>query len=362
MAYFRKDMIMLSLQKLKIILFIFVLLPALSWAQKPDRVGTTAANFLEIGVGSAGVSLGDANTAAVSDLSSIYWNPAGLARMERNEVLFVYQPWIADISTMFAGFGLVIPDIGNLGISIFGLNYGDIEVTNMDYQEGTGEKYSAFDYALSLSYSRMIVGWFSFGATAKYISSKIWHSEASAFALDLGVQVQTHFFSYSGQREDGLKLGMSISNYGTRMQYGGHDLLFPVDIDPDANGNYQNVQGLYKMGQWELPLIFRVGVAVDPIVYDNQRVTLAVDALHPNNMGESVNLGAQYMFNAPGTGQFFLRGGYKSLFLEDSQYGSTFGLGVKLWLAANTAIKIDYAFQTLNAFGSIHSTSVGFVF
>ncbi|MCB0283146.1 MAG: PorV/PorQ family protein [Calditrichae bacterium] len=353
---------MSSIKTLQQMCVIFLVLLGISFGQKPDRVGTTAANFLEIGIGSAGVSLGDANTASINDLSAIYWNPAGLAQMENNEVLFVYQPWIADISTVFAGVGLVIPDVGNLGISIFGLNYGDIEVTNMDSQEGTGEKYSAADYAISLSFSRMIVSWFSFGATAKYISSKIWHSEANAFALDLGVQVQTHFMSYSGQRQDGLKLGMSISNYGTRMQYDGHDLLFPVDIDPDGNGNFQNQQGQYKMGQWELPLIFRVGVAVDPLVFENQRLTLAVDALHPNNMGESINMGAQYKINSPGTGEFFLRAGYKALFLDDSQYGATFGLGVKLWMAGSNAVKVDYAFQSLDSFGAIHSTSVGFVF
>ena len=31
-----------------------------AWAQKPIRVGTTAANFLEIGYGAAGAAMGDA--------------------------------------------------------------------------------------------------------------------------------------------------------------------------------------------------------------------------------------------------------------------------------------------------------------
>ncbi len=350
----------------KKIIFIFVWLIFICqmnlFAQKPYRVGTTAASFLEIGVGSAGISLGDAYTASANELSAIYWNPAGLASMEQNEVLFVYQPWIADISSMFAGFGLKIPDIGTLGISLFGLNYGDIEVTNLDNQTGTGEMYSAYDYVFSLSYSRMIVSWFSFGATAKYINSKIWHTEASAFALDLGVQVQTHFFSTTGKRENGMKIGMSISNYGTRMQYSGKDLLFPEDIDPDGNGNFQNTQGQFKTKEWELPLIFRVGIAIDPIVEANQKVTLAVDALHPNNMSEHINMGAQYKFTSPGFGDFFLRAGYKALFMEESQYGATYGIGVKMWLAPQNAIKIDYSFQTIGALGSVHSTSVGFVF
>ena len=35
----------------------------------------------------------------------------------------------------------------------------------------------------------------------------------------------------------------------------------------------------------ELPLIFRIGVALKPIVQQFTKVTVAVDALHPNNGG-----------------------------------------------------------------------------
>ena len=48
-------------------------------ANEPYRVGTTAANFLEMGVGSAANGMGDAYVAATRDLSSVYWNAAGLA-------------------------------------------------------------------------------------------------------------------------------------------------------------------------------------------------------------------------------------------------------------------------------------------
>jgi len=347
--------------KYTILLFLVLLLVDVH-AQKPYRMGTTAASFLEIGVGSIGISMGDAYTASAYDLSSIYWNPAGLANMESNEALFVYQPWLADINSLFAGFSILVPGVGTLGLSIFGMDYGDIEVTNMDYQDGTGEKYSAYDYAITLSYARKLVTWFSFGASAKYITSKIWHTQANAFALDLGVQVQTHLFSISGRREDGMRIGMSIANYGSRMQYDGKDLLFPVDIDPDAHGNYQNSQGKHNMREWELPLIFRVGIAFDPIVASNQKITISADALHPNNMSEYVNLGAQYKYTYPGKGDFFLRGGYKALFAHESQYGATFGAGVKLWVAGNNAINIDYAFHSIGVLGSVHSTSIGFSF
>ena len=70
-------------------------------AQEPYRIGTTTANFLEIGYGSRGNAMGDAVVSTVDDISSTYWNPAGLALMRQNEVQFMMQPWVADINTAF---------------------------------------------------------------------------------------------------------------------------------------------------------------------------------------------------------------------------------------------------------------------
>ena len=352
------------MNKLKIFLILACLfvMQQSGYGQQPYRVGTVSANFLEIGVGAAPIAMGDAYVAVANDFSSIYWNPAGMAFMESNEAMFMYQPWVGGINTMFTGIGLSLPRIGTLGFSVFGLSYGNIDVTSLDYQDGTGEQYTAYDYSFNLAYARRLANWFSFGASAKYISSKIWHSSASAFAVDLGVIVQTGFFSATDHTEDGLKIGMSISNYGTRMQFDGMDLLIPVDPAPHEAGNYQNSQGKYRMQDWELPLLFRVGIAVDPVVLEHHRITIALDATHPNNMNEYVNIGAQYKFDAPGFGDFFLRGGYKALFLQDSQFGPTFGGGIKFWAGPSRSVKIDYAFRTLGVLGNIHCTSLALEF
>jgi len=333
-----------------------------SSAQKPHRVGTTTANFLEIGYGSAGSSMGDAYVSIVNDLSAVYWNPAGLGYMEQNEALFLYQPWLVDIYTSFAGIGLVLPRIGTLAVSILQMGYGDIDVTTLKMQEGTGEKYTANDIAINISYARKLAQWFAFGGTAKYISSKIWHSSARAFAVDLGVIVNTNFFSFTNERMDGMKIGMCISNYGTKMRFDGMDLLNYVDILPYEEGNYKYVPGQFKMDEWELPLIFRLGIALDPLIFSNQRITIAVDALHCNNNSEFVNIGAQYKLNIPTTGTFYLRGGYKGLFLEDSEFGLTFGGGMVIRTMYNNAIKFDYGFRDVGVFGKTHSYSIGVLF
>ncbi len=331
-------------------------------AQKPYRVGTTAANFLEIGVGAAGSAMGEAYVSVANDLSAIYWNPAGLAFMKQNEAQFMYQPWVVDINTEFAGAALVVPRLGTFAASIFHVDYGQMKVTTMEYQDGTGETFSANDYNMNIAFSRKLAEWFSFGATGKYVSSQIWHSKASAVALDLGVIVNTHFFSPTGERGNGLRIGMSISNYGTRLQYDGIDLLNPIDILPSQNGNYSDVAGQFRMQQWELPLIFRLGTSYDILHTSYNRLTLAVDALHPNNNSESVNVGAQYELNIPTAGKFYLRGGYKSLFMAQSEYGMTFGAGMALEMMGNVGIKIDYAYKTMGVLKNPQCFTVGVYF
>jgi opacity protein-like surface antigen len=332
------------------------------FAQKPYRVGTTTASFLEIGYGSAGSAMGDAYVSMAKDLSALYWNPAGLAFMEQNEAQFLRQPWIAGITSSFVGVGMVLPDVGTLSAGLFLMDYGEGEVTTVLQQEGTGEKFTAGDFALALSYSRRLTHWFAFGASGKYISSKIWHSSATAMAVDLGVMINTDFFSMTGERENGMSIGMSISNYGTKMKYSGLDLVNPIDILPNEQGNFKDTPGQYRLNDWELPLIFRLGVSLQPIVAERMRLIVAADALHPNNNSESVNVGAQYQYKAPGTGTFYLRGGYKALFMNESEYGLTLGGGVELRMMHNFAVKVDYAYRGVGILGQAHSYSFSILF
>ncbi len=331
-------------------------------AQKPYRVGTTAANFLEMGFGSAGISMGDAYVASANDLTSIYWNPAGLGLMSQNEAQFMIQPYFVDTRIGFAGAGLVMPAIGTLSLGLYYVDYGDMEVTTLELQDGTGEMFNASDYAFNLSFGRRITDWFSFGMGFKFVSSQIWHMSANAIAGDLGVIVQTDFLSPNAKRKDGLKIGMSISNYGSKMRYDGIDLLNPIDILPNENGNFEFVPGQFRTNSWELPLIFRVGVAMNPIVTGSHKLLLAVDALHPNNNTEYVNLGAQYEYHQPTFGKLFLRGGYKALFMEDSEFGMSLGAGLEKRFMNNLALKLDYAYRHVGVLGNTHTYSVGILF
>jgi hypothetical protein len=307
----------------------------LTGQSKPYRVGTTTANFLEIGAESAGSAMGEAYVSVARDLSAVYWNPAGLSFMNRNEVQFAYQPWIIDIQFSHAAAAVVLPSFGTFALSFTGMSYGNTPVTTLEMQDGTGETYSAMDIAASLSYARKLAQWFGFGAT-----------------------FNTGFFSPDDARENGLAIGMSISNYGTKMRFDGMDLLQPIDISDDE-GNYKDVEGQFRLQSWELPLIFRVGASMLPLKTTHHQLCVSADALHANNNSESINLGGEYRIILPGRASFCVRTGYRGLFMDRSEYGWTFGGGIRWALMNNRALNIDYALKSTGLLGDYSMFTVG---
>ena len=74
---------------------------------------------------------------------------------------------------------------------------------------------------------------------------------------------------------------------------------------------------------------------------ENHKVTIGADAYHPNDNSESLNVGLEYtLFDV-----ISLRGGYKSLFLDNSEEGLTFGIGLKYDLTPTLGLVFDYAYQ-----------------
>ena len=67
-----------------------------------------------------------------------------------------------------------------------------------------------------------------------------------------------------------------------------------------------------------------MGLAADIINTEYHRFTFGVDALHPSDNDEALNVGAEYGFN----NNVFLRAGYKSLFLDNSEEGLTLRFGL----------------------------------
>jgi hypothetical protein len=94
---------------------------------------------------------------------------------------------------------------------------------------------------------------------------------------------------------------------------------------------------------------------MDVIDMENHRFTLALDALHPNDNKESINVGAEYLI----FDMIALRGGYKSLLLDNAEEGLTLGFGLKYVFAPQMIIFMDYAYQEFGQLKNTQHFSVG---
>ena len=66
--------------------YLIFILSTLSLAFCQDKIGTSAANFLGISMGSRATALGGAFTSISSDPSSLYYNPASISRSDGNKL------------------------------------------------------------------------------------------------------------------------------------------------------------------------------------------------------------------------------------------------------------------------------------
>ena len=316
-----------------------------------SKVGTTSAPFLEIEAGARAIGMGGAFVAVANDASSIYWNPAGMAKLSMNEVILNHTEWIAGINYDFAGIVLKIDDANAVGVSYTGVNLGkDMEVRTILEPEGTGELFSVGDIALGLSYARNLTDRFSIGFSGKYIQQTIYHMSANAFALDIGTLFKT--------RLNGMTIGMSISNFGSKMQMKGKDTLVKHDIDENKEGNNDRISAHLDTDAWSLPLLLRIGAAMDVINNNYSRLTISADAMHPSDNLESINIGCEFSIKE----FLFLRGGYTNLFLVDGEESFAAGFGINYNIAGFATLKVDYAFSDFGILSNVHRFSLGLQF
>jgi hypothetical protein len=323
---------------------------AQAFSQSVTKVGTTAAPHLLIDVGPRATGMGGAYVAVANDATAMYWNPAGIASVTGFAATFTNAKWIADLSFNYAGAVLALGEFGHLGFNATFLTMDEIERTTIFSPDGTGELFDAGHYAVGLSYARNLTDRFAIGFNAKFINDRMYHSSAHGFALDVGALFRTQL--------NGLTLGMSISNYGTKMQLDGRDLQIQYDVDPGRTGNNPNINARLQTDRYDLPLTFRVGVSMDVLKgKSDSNLILAVDALHPSDDLEYVNVGGEYVFHE----MFFLRGGYKELFAKDSEAGLSFGGGIRYNMMGSTDLRFDYSYVDFGVFDAVHMFSVDLI-
>jgi len=156
--------------------------------------------YLDIGVGARALALSNTYTHLSQDITSIYWNPAGLTGIKNNvEVGLMHNEHFGGIVKYdFGGIGIKINDKSAFGFGLIRSGVDNIPNTlelidsdgNINYDRITS--FSVADYAVMLSYGRKIpkIG-LSYGATAKVLHRNIGKfGKGWGFGLDLGVQYQ----------------------------------------------------------------------------------------------------------------------------------------------------------------------------
>jgi hypothetical protein len=314
-----------------------------------SKKGTTAAPFLSISQGARAAGMGSAYVAVADDWSALYWNPAGIASLP-NGIMFDHTNWFADIGYNYVAGSISLGRLGNLGLSLTSSSMDDMKVTTVDQPEGTGEVFNVSEVAFGIAYAIRLTDNFAIGFNPKYVYERIWKMTANAFAMDVGVKYTTPF--------DGIVLGMSIANFGEKMHMTGESATVLYDADPTNTGNNGRIPAEISTGEWSLPLTFRVGIAYTPPLGDRHRITLAVDALHPSDDYESVNVGAEYSFDDV----VFIRSGYKSLFLKDSEESYTFGFGIKQHLVGDVSIIADYSYLKFGRLNNVQKFTIAMGF
>jgi hypothetical protein len=307
----------------------------------------TGMKFLSVSVDPRASALGEAVTSLHGYSESMFYNPAGMASLEKFTDLTLGQTsWIADIdylhaSAAFQPFG--DDYYGVFGFSVVAVNYGEFNQTIIANNEqgfldvGT---FSPSAFSIGFGYARMLSEKFSVGANVKYVRQSLGTGivgfaangdyeksdfDVDAFAFDFGIIYKTGFRS--------LNIGMSVRNFSQEIEY-------------------------IEEG-FQLPLTFKIGASInasDLFDFDKSMHSflISVDASHPRDFAEQLMFGGEYTFIEI----FSVRAGYS---FPNDERGFSAGVGVKKDIA-DLLLGIDYAYAPFGIFDNVHRISVRFAY
>lgn len=279
------------------------------FAAPHEDAGANGYDFLHLGAGAQPASMAGAYTGSSGDIYSLYWNPAGVASMNRTMVMADYLKYVLDIHRgMLAGV-LDPSKVRNLGTVGGYLNYlyaGSFEAVDEAGNALPSGNFTAGYYETGLTFARMLPQAvpglaLSAGGTLKYLRERIDDYASNAGAVDLGIHC-----ILPGNR---IKAGFSVRNLG---------LVFGGGGNPPS-----------------LPLIYAAGILFHSTAWPKSR--FALDLSKPAYGYYTVRLGMEYRVNR----DFFLRGGYR--FLENE---------VRHWYHLVTNVADDYVREDFNTWSA----------
>jgi len=301
-----------------------LLVPGLAQADIFEKVGTFGGQFLKIPVGARGAGMGGAFVAMADDATAVFWNAAGIARVDadKSQLSLNHATWPADLSFDQVGYVFHLKKIpGAFAVHARALTMQPMEVTTAFQPFGTGQTFDAGMLAAGVTYARSFTDKFSAGVTASMLHTGLADLTQQTFSVDVGTLYDVG--------AAGMKIGMAIQNIGSQEKF----------IEREAR----------------IPSIFRVGTSADLIKGSDQRLVGSFEFSHPPDNSERFNFGAEYTFHD----YLFLRGGYA--FNYDSE-GLAGGVGLHFPVSVAGMADMDYSYTDMLDLGAVHRVSLRFEF
>ena len=189
--------------------------------------GTTALDFLRIGINPRHMAMGEAGSAIFDGIVAANRNPAALVEMERTELAANYILWLEDTKYQYAAFGKFYKNIGIIGISIFNFDMGNID--GYDESDIPTGSLTAYDRQFMLTVARDVVeGKLSAGANIRIIKERLDDKSVIVPALDLACVWKEPF------EFDGFAWGLGIQHLGPAVKFISTSDPLPVNIRTGA--------------------------------------------------------------------------------------------------------------------------------
>lgn len=327
------------IRRIGMVLALAALTASVTYAQ--SKTGTSIGQFLLIEPSARFSAMGNVGVALYEGIQGVYYNPASLGSVDRYALQVSHSDWLAGIDYDYLAVGAPFAGWGSALLSVTYLGSGEMDVRTVEKPHGTGERYTVSDLAVGLGYGRPVSDRFSAGAQITYIQETIWHTSMRSMVLNVGTLYRIS--------ENGLHIGSSISNIGTRGRFQGRDLAMQYDNDPDRYGDNSALPGERFTGEFPLPILFRVGLALPRRVSQDSRLLFEVDAFHPSDNTESMSLGAEWTWKET----LSLRSGYQNLAQEDTETGLTLGIGLRGRIG-QPEFQFDYAWADYGRLEETH--------
>lgn len=319
---------------------LLVLCVSTAYAGNASRIGSAGAQELRIPFGSRGTAMAGAVVANTYGIEAMYWNPAGLASLEGTSALFSYLPYIADIKQNFVGVATNIENFGTIGAGAKILSVGDIEETTQAFPDGTGRVFNPSLAVINLTYAKILTANVSFGATAMFVSERIFEVSATGLAFDVG-------FMYNPGWH-GVRMGLAMKNYGPEMQFRGRGFDRPLNSQRPASPN---------AATFDLPASLNMGMALDFVNAGDNYASISGNFVANTYSNDVIQGGFEYGYK----GLYFLRGGYNYSRQDSWIHGATLGAGLTYEMG-DTRLTFEYSWNQTDVFddNQFFTVSAGF--